>query len=82
MLTLQHDPELTPCRSRCVARPAALLQVGYYISSYTTADGKPDSYTLTQFESTDARKAFPCWDEVRSRLRLPRPAQRLEAVLG
>ncbi|KAG6919995.1 hypothetical protein DXG01_013344 [Tephrocybe rancida] len=35
---------------------------GYYKSAYE-ADGKQKAYALTQFEPTDARRAFPCWDE-------------------
>ena len=37
--------------------------MGYYRSAYETADGKQAYYGLTQFESTAARRAFPCWDE-------------------
>ncbi len=36
---------------------------GFYRSVYTSDDGVEKTIATTQFETTDARRAFPCWDQ-------------------
>ena len=36
---------------------------GFYRSQYTAPDGQQRFLASTQFEATDARRAFPCWDD-------------------
>jgi puromycin-sensitive aminopeptidase len=37
--------------------------VGFYRSTFTDEAGETHTLACTQFESTHARRAFPCWDE-------------------
>ncbi len=39
------------------------LLVGFYRSTFVDADGVTRVIATTQFEHSDARRAFPCWDE-------------------
>jgi puromycin-sensitive aminopeptidase len=36
---------------------------GFYRSTYKDASGASHTLAATQFEATDARRGFPCWDE-------------------
>jgi len=36
---------------------------GFYRSTFTDSEGAPHVLAATQFEATDARRAFPCFDE-------------------
>ncbi|KAH8379355.1 hypothetical protein KR009_004350 [Drosophila setifemur] len=36
---------------------------GFYRSKYFTSNGEERYAGVTQFEATDARRCFPCWDE-------------------
>jgi puromycin-sensitive aminopeptidase len=36
---------------------------GFYRSTYSDADGVEQVIATTQMQSTDCRRAFPCWDE-------------------
>jgi puromycin-sensitive aminopeptidase len=37
--------------------------VGFYRSTFTDTEGVTRTIATTQFEHSDARQAFPCWDE-------------------
>ena len=65
-LTIAFDRELPPGEAALRLRFAGTLNDqlrGFYRSQYRDADGATRTLAATQFEATDARRAFPCWDE-------------------
>jgi puromycin-sensitive aminopeptidase len=64
MLTVESELPVGP--ARIVIRFTGILNDdlrGFYRSVYTTDDGDEKVIATTQFEATDARRAFPCWDQ-------------------
>ena len=64
--TLRFDVPLEPGQWQLHATFDGILNDnlhGFYRSTYTDPDGETKAIATTQFEATDARRAFPCWDE-------------------
>ncbi|KAJ5202156.1 uncharacterized protein N7498_006819 [Penicillium cinerascens] len=57
---------------------------GFYRSSYKMEDGKTEYLAATQMEATDARRAFPCFDEpsLKARFTLTLIADKSMTCLG
>ena len=65
-LTLALSEPLAPGDWRLTLRFSGTLNDklhGFYRSRYRDAGGAERFLAATQFEATDARRAFPCWDE-------------------
>ncbi|MEM7141763.1 MAG: M1 family metallopeptidase [Actinomycetota bacterium] len=65
-LHLTFPRDLAPGSARVVATFRGTLNDqlrGFYRSTYADDDGVEHTIATTQFQSTDARRAFPCWDE-------------------
>ncbi len=65
-VTLTFGETLPPGRTTVSLRFSGILNDqlrGFYRSRYTTPEGEDRYMATTQFEATDARRAFPCWDE-------------------
>jgi puromycin-sensitive aminopeptidase len=65
-VTLTLDGEAEPGEWRLRLRFDGILNDklrGFYRSTFTDQQGQRQVIASTQFESTDARRAFPCWDE-------------------
>ena len=64
--TLTFDHELAPGEYRLHLAFTGTLNDqlrGFYRSTYRDGAGAERVIATTQFEATDARRAFPCWDE-------------------
>jgi puromycin-sensitive aminopeptidase len=64
--TLSFDRELPAGPAALQLRFRGVLNdklVGFYRSTFTDDDGATHVLATTQMEATDARRAFPCWDE-------------------
>ncbi|HLF04458.1 MAG TPA: M1 family metallopeptidase, partial [Dehalococcoidia bacterium] len=65
-VTLDFGKALSPGKARLDLEFTGQLNDqlrGFYRSQYTTPSGEKRYLAATQFEATDARRAFPCWDE-------------------
>ena len=64
--TLDFGETLSPGPAQLDMQFTGILNdrlVGFYRSEYQDAGGQTRHLATTQFEATDARRAFPCWDE-------------------
>jgi len=64
--TLTFDRPLPAGEARLHLRFRGVLNdklVGFYRSTFTDESGAERVLATTQMEATDARRAFPCWDE-------------------
>ena len=65
-VTFKFDSTIPPGTARLDIRFTGELNDklrGFYRSRYTDMEGQERFLATTQFEATDARRAFPCWDE-------------------
>ncbi|HVX16426.1 MAG TPA: M1 family metallopeptidase [Acidimicrobiales bacterium] len=63
-LVFQQELAAGPARLHVVFRGMLNDKLrGFYRSTFTDKAGAERTIATTQFESTDARRAFPCWDE-------------------
>ena len=65
-VTLQFASDASPGSYRLTIDFDGILNrklAGFYISTFTDESGIERKIATTQFESTDARQAFPCFDE-------------------
>ena len=65
-VTFRSSSELPagPCRLTCRFTGTLNDKLrGFYRSTYTGTDGETQTIATTQFESVDARRCFPCFDE-------------------
>ena len=66
MVTLRAAEPLAPGRYSVELRFSGVLNdrlCGFYRSTFVDGEGVEHSLATTQFEETDARRAFPCFDE-------------------
>ncbi len=64
VLALSRRLEPGPMRIELAFAGKLLEQLrGLYKSTFTDADGQRQTLAVTQFEASDARRAFPCFDE-------------------
>jgi puromycin-sensitive aminopeptidase len=65
-LVLELDEALVPGAATITLEFGGVLNdrlAGFYRSTFTMEDGTTATIATTQFEATDARRAFPCFDE-------------------
>ncbi len=63
-LTLRSDITAGPARIELTFSGVLNDRLkGFYRSTYKDEKGAEQTIATTQFQSTDARRAFPCWDE-------------------